>query len=234
MLVTNKGAFIKGILLAVSFLIILFIMFMPLFGGENALRAADRLFNSISKGSSNYIPDLIKKNKAYEGVAFEGTLRVKKDAAQNAVKVLTAANAQATIDGEQMKVKGDLGMVFGAALKDSEAMFNNKDAEIQAKYGIPPREALYAWWSTFKAMDLELKRQGKFKETAFLGDVVKKGVEVAYNYFQIQPESAMSKAGILTFSLIFYVIYTLWWGIAVLFLFEGIGLEMKAGAKKEM
>jgi hypothetical protein len=43
----------------------------------------------------------------------------------------------------------------------------------------------------------------------------------------------MARAGILSFSLIFYVIYTLWWGIAVLFMFEGIGLEMKKGHKKE-
>ncbi len=63
---------------------------------------------------------------------------------------------------------------------------------------------------------------------------MKKGVEVAYNFAKIVPESASSKMGILGFSLVFYVIYTLWWGLAILFLFEGIGLEMKAGAKKEV
>jgi hypothetical protein len=30
------------------------------------------------------------------------------------------------------------------------------------------------------------------------------------------------------------VIYTLWWGVAILYLFEGIGLQMKAGKKKEV
>ncbi len=86
-------------------------------------------------------------------------------------------------------------------------------------------------------MDLELKKLGRpenFKQAAFLSDVVKKGLEVGYNFFQISPQSARSRGGILTFSLVFYVIYTLWWGIAILFLFEGIGLEMKAGAKKEV
>jgi hypothetical protein len=83
-------------------------------------------------------------------------------------------------------------------------------------------------------MDKDLKKQAKFKEAAFLGDVVKKGVEVGYNFYKIEPESASSKIGILSFSLIFYVVYTLWWGIAILFLFEGVGLQMKAGAKKEV
>ena len=65
-------------------------------------------------------------------------------------------------------------------------------------------------------------------------EVVKKGVEVAYNFAKIEPESASSRMGILTFSLIFYVIYTLWWGLAVMFIFEGIGLQMTAGTKKEV
>jgi hypothetical protein len=30
------------------------------------------------------------------------------------------------------------------------------------------------------------------------------------------------------------VVYTMWWGFAIFFLFEGFGLEMKAGKKKEM
>lgn len=236
MLVKDKRSFIKGALLAITFLIVLIIMFLPYFGeGENALRAADRLFNSIAKGSTNYFPDLLKKNKAFEGTAFDVTLKFKdQQTAQQASKLFTSAGAKGKEEGAQLKVSGDLGVVMAAALKDSGAMFNNRDSELQTKYGIPGRDALYVWWSALKEMDKDLKKQTKFKEAAFLGDVVKKGVEVGYNFFKIQPESASSKAGILSFSLIFYVIYTLWWGIAVLFLFEGFGLQMKAGAKKEV
>jgi len=236
MLVKDKGSFAKGVLLAVTFLVVLAIMFLPYFGhGENALRAADRLFNSIAKGSTNYIPDMLKKNKAFEGVKFDVALKFKdQQAAQQASKLLTSAGATAKEEAGQLKVAGDLGAVMAASLNDSEAMFNNRDAELQTKYGFPGREVLYTWWSAFKEMDKDLKKQAKFKEAAFVGDVVKKGVEVGYNFFKIEPESASSKAGILSFSLIFYVIYTLWWGIAVLYIFEGIGLQMKAGAKKEV
>jgi len=236
MLVKDKGSFAKGVLLAVTFLVVLAIMFLPYFGhGENALRAADRLFNSIAKGSTNYIPDMLKKNKAFEGVKFDVAMKFKdQQAAQQASKLLTSAGATAKEEAGQLKVAGDLGAVMTASLKDSEAMFNNRDAELQTKYGFPGREVLYTWWSAFKEMDKDLKKQAKFKEAAFVGDVVKKGVEVGYNFFKIEPESASSKAGILSFSLIFYVIYTLWWGIAVLYIFEGIGLQMKAGAKKEV
>jgi hypothetical protein len=64
--------------------------------------------------------------------------------------------------------------------------------------------------------------------------VVKKGVEVGYNFFGIQPQTASQEAVWLSLSLVFYVIYTLWWGIAILLIFHGVGLEMKAGAKKEV
>ena len=235
MLVKQKGLFIKGLVMAVAFLVVLVLMFSPIFGGENAMVAADKLFNSIAKGSTNYFPGLVKKNAEYANKTFDVSLKLKdQDMAQKSAKVLTAAGAKVTGETAEIKVNGDLGAVISAALKDSEAMFNNRDAELSAKYGMPGQEALYVWWNAFKEVDKDLKRQKQFKESTFVGDVVKKGIEVAYNFANIVPESASFRMGILSFSLIFYVIYTLWWGLAVMFIFEGIGLQMTAGAKKEM
>jgi hypothetical protein len=238
MLIKNKKEFTKGVLLAISFLVVLVIMFMPLFEGHNTFVAADKLFNSIAKGSTYYIGDLIKKAAAFNGQTFDLTIKLKsQETADKAKKVFTTAGCEATGDAGQFKIKGDLGKAMSAALKDSDDMFYNRDADLKTRYGIEGKEALFTWWSCFKAMDLELKKLGRsenFKQAAFLDTVVKKGLEVGYNFFQISPQSARSKGGILSFSLIFYVIYTLWWGIAILFMFEGLGLEMKAGAKKEL
>jgi hypothetical protein len=238
MLIKNKKEFGKGALLAISFLVVLVFMFLPLFEGHNTFVAADKLFNSIAKGSTYYIGDLIKKNAAFNGQTFDVTIKLKnQEAADKAKKVFTTAGCEVSGEAGQFKIKGDLGKVMSAALKDSDDMFYNRDADLKTRYGIEGKEVLYAWWSSFKPMDLELKKLGRpenFKQAAFLSEVVKKGLEVGYNFFQISPQSARSRGGILTFSLVFYVIYTLWWGIAILFLFEGIGLEMKAGAKKEV
>jgi hypothetical protein len=235
-MIRDMKSFIKGIALGVAFLIVLFIMFMPIFGhGENALRAADRLFNSISKDSSNFIPSLLKKNQPYMGKTFDVTITAKDQAAvEKSTKLLTTGGAKANSEGTQLKVSGDLGQIVAAALNDSSALYHGKGAELQAKYGVPGREVVFLWWNIFKGMDKDLTKQKKFQDAAYLQGIVKKGLEVSYNYFQIEPRSAASEAGILAFSLVFYVIYTLWWGIAVLFIFEGLGLEMKAGAKKEM
>ena len=40
------------------FAVVLVVMFMPLFGGQNALNYMDALYNSISKGSAYYVADL--------------------------------------------------------------------------------------------------------------------------------------------------------------------------------
>ena len=59
-------------------------------------------------------------------------------------------------------------------------------------------------------------------------------VEAAYNFYQIEPVKVSERAGTMTGLLVFYVLYTLWWGFALMFLVEGMGLTMtKKRAKKE-
>jgi hypothetical protein len=234
-MIKNKGAFVTGVVLTVTFFIILTIMFSPLFGGRNAMEAADQLFNSISKGSTEYIGGLMKKADSYKGKMVTANLTFKDDkAAEIASKLLSTAGAKPSQQASKVTVSGDLGQILDASLTDSEAMFNNKEELVKQKYGIPGRQALFVWWYLLKEMDKDLTRQKLFKEAAFVGEAVKKGVEPGYNFFGVEAQSARSKVGILSFSLVFYIIYTLWWGVAVLLLCEGFGLQMKAGVKKEV
>ena len=235
MIVKNKKHFVWGLTLGASFVVILLLMFSPIFHGENGLRAADRMFNSIAKGSTNYFPGLLEKNKHFKDTRFEVTLKLAdEEMAGKAAKLLAAAGVGSALEGAEVKASGYLGQMVQAALEDSQAVFHNQEEKIATKYGYPGKEVLYVWWSAFKSLDKELKKQKMFAAASFLADVVKKGVEVGYNFRGIEPQSASSKAGILSLSLVFYVIYTLWWGYAILFLFEGVGMQMKRGAKKEV
>ena len=212
MLVKQRGLFIKGLVMAVAFLVVLIIMFSPIFGGQNAMVAADKLFNSIAKGSTNYFPGLVKKNAEYANKTFDVSLRLKdQDMAQKATKILTATGAKSTGEAAEIKVNGAGSCHFRCA-EGFRGQFNNRDAELSAKYGMPGQEVLYVWWNVCKEIDKDLTRQKQFKEASFVADTVKKGIEVAYNFAKIVPESAASRMGILSFSLIFYVIYTLWVG----------------------
>jgi hypothetical protein len=84
-------------------------------------------------------------------------------------------------------------------------------------------------------MDKELKKQGKIAEAKIVSDVMKKAVEPAYNFYKIEGQKVSEKAGLMIGLLVFYVVYTMWWGFAIFYLFEGLGLTMKkAKVKKEV
>ncbi|BBD09074.1 hypothetical protein [Desulfovibrio ferrophilus] len=236
MLVKDKKHFNLGLAMAVGFLAVFAYMFTPNFGnGQNAFEASDKMFNSISKGSTNYIPMLKDQAKAFDSTRVDLIVLAKEAAfAERAMRLLSANNLSATLDGSGLRIQENLGAILGAALDDSKLMFNNNGADLTSRYGMPEKEAMYVWWKLFQSMDKSLKAKKQFKEAKFTATVVAKGVEVGYNYYKVEPESASSKMGMLVFSLVFYVVYTLWWGYSIFFLFEGVGLVMKAGAKKEM
>lgn len=234
MLITDKKHFALGTFMTAVFVAVMIAMFMPLFGGENAFEAADRLFNRISKDSSYYMPEMFELAESQQGVNVDVNFGLGgENFNQYAQNLLTQAgmNVQ-NVDGK-IVAQGDLGQMMAASLRDADAMFFNRGDEVQARYGIPERSAMYTWWLIYGAMDKDLKRQEVFGPATVLGKVNNKGIEVAYNYYGIKPVSAAENWGILTFSLVFYVAYTLWWGFAIFFLFEGVGLVMKKGAKKE-
>ncbi len=75
-------------------------------------------------------------------------------------------------------------------------------------------------------MDKDLGKQKKFKEAKAALLVQKKAIEASYNYYKIEPQQIGERWGTVVFSLIFYVIYTLWYGFSILFMFEGWGLKL--------
>jgi hypothetical protein len=86
---------------------------------------------------------------------------------------------------------------------------------------------MFNWWKAFEEMEKDLKRQKKFKEAKIVALVVKKAVESSYNYYKIEPQKISDRWGTVTFSLLFYVVYTLWYGFAIMFMFEGWGLKLE-------
>ena len=236
MIIEDKKHFTWGMLLTLSFFAVLFYMFTPSFGGKNAFDASDDLFNSISKGSlSEYIPSLQKQALAWNGKQIDVAIKVKNpEYAPQLESLLGNAGASMGDAGERIKVQGDLGRLLSATLVDAEALFYNRGEDLQARYNMDPKLAMYVWSQFYKGLENGLKGQKKFKEAAFVSEVVKRGVELSYNYYGVSPQHAGDKAGILSFSLVFYVIYTMWWGFAIFFLFEGFGLKMTKGKKKEM
>ncbi|MFZ0889956.1 MAG: hypothetical protein WA005_16035 [Candidatus Binataceae bacterium] len=236
MLIVEKSNFALGAVMAVTFWGVVILMFSPLFGGLNAFQTFDRLFNSMAKGSCDYYGNLHREAAQHRGSDFAVAIELESgDRAVTARALLHKAGVRVDGNSVRVKVSGDLGELAEAIIDDSEAMFRNSGKASAVGDERPgEREILFVWWNILKDMQKAFALKEKFKEAAFLNNVTTRGVEVAYNFYGIEPRRASKSAGVLAASLFFYILCTLWWGYAIFSLFHGLGMEMKASTKKEV
>ena len=231
-MITNKKEFSSGLVLHIAFWIVFALLLSPLYPDQgkkvNMLKYMDSMYNSISKKSAYYIPATQKKAEAYVGSTIE--LNIKTDATLS-VERLTAMMEQAGMTVEagdvDVKVSGDLGGMLSAILADADAMYANNGQAVSAKYGANEKQVLYDWYNALKSMEKSLTKQEKFSESKILYQIRTKSVEPSYNYYGIEAQSIKEKAVLVICSLVGYVIYTMWFGFAILFMFEGWGLKLE-------
>lgn len=237
MAIKNKGPFTMGMFLALSFIGVLILIFSPIYGGGmNGLDYADDLFNKLSKGSSYFIPKLKEANKKFEGKPFTVQINIEKPKeAEQIAKLFTAGGCKVEVQGNNLKIDGDMGKTMALILKDSDLMFHNQGKEVMASYGLDEQEVMKSWWTALSKMDKFFKKNLKIEEANHISEISKKGIEPAYNFYKIEPQRVADRAGIMIFLLAFYVFYTMWWGYAIFYIFDGVGLTMKkAKVKKEV
>ena len=227
-MIANRKEFFTGAGLMAGFVIVLVMMFLPIFSGHNALEYLDALYNSISKGSAYYIPKVQEEIKPLSGTAVELTLSMADEAqAEQTALLFQKAGATTDISGKDIRVTGNLGSILENSLEDADAMYHNKGSKLSDKYSYPEKRVVYNWWMALKALDKGLKKQKQFEAALTVEHVNKKAVETAYNYYGIEPQKISDRLGIVLFSLLFYVIYTLWYGFSILYMFEGWGLRLE-------
>ena len=227
-MIAHKKEFFGGLSMLGAFIIVLIIIFMPIFGGQNGLNYLDNLYNTISKGSAYYIPKVKQETQKYVGNAVTVTMvMAEEERARQVAPLLMEGGALVNVSGAEVKASGDLGQILGNCLADADLMYHNDAEKLSAKYGYEGKRVLLNWWVALHHMENALKAQKKFKEAKVVALVVKKAVELGYNYYKVEPEKIGDKIGIVIFSLIFYVIYTLWYGFAIMFMFEGWGMRLE-------
>ena len=226
-MISHKKEFFMGSGLMAVFIVVLVVMFMPVFSGQNALEYLDALYNSISKGSAYYIPKVKKEASSLNGTTVSVDLQLGNDAQVDQTAALfVQGGAQVNPSGTILTVNGDLGKMLENSLIDADLMYHNKGSDISKKYGQPEKQVLFNWWRALSALDLALKKQKKFSAAKLVDLIQKKAVETAYNYYGIEGQKISDRIWVVIFSLLFYVVYTLWYGFAILYLFEGCGLKL--------
>ena len=114
MLIHEKGPFVRGSILLISFLVLFCVLLTPIMRDEKGnhltgLQYADNVFNELSKGSSYFIPSVREHVKTVEKVNVKVTVTMKKaELAETAVQVLTKAGMTASADGAKVSYEGNL------------------------------------------------------------------------------------------------------------------------------
>jgi len=231
----KKKSLVIGIVLLVIFVGVLVLLLTPVFQGKTGLVTADTFFNSLAKGSTYYIPDVQEKIGEYEGRSFD--VRIEMDSAEVAEKtgkLYTGAGANVERESNVLTISGDLGKVLEGALGDSDVMFRGEGDKVYGKYGYDEKEAMYYWHVSFEEIVKEYRKEREFDLAMFIEEeVIKRGIEPAYNFYGIEGTLVSENAGALAGSLTFYVVYTLIWGFAILFLFLAYGLSMEEAEEKK-
>ena len=230
-LVLNKKEFTLGAVLTVAFFALLLAVHTTAINiqGTSLVRYTDKMFVSVSKGSVYFIPELVKTADKYIGRPLDVKIRKNEKAAM----LFKKANASVDVENGHIQIQGDLGQILKIVLKDADAVFKGEDKPLNDRYGFTGKEAVLQWWQSFKEMEEGFKKSNKFSEIKPLEMVRIKALEPAFNFYGIEATTASQHAWGIIGIVVFYVVYTVWWGYAVYFLCEGVGLLMKKSREKK-
>lgn len=243
----DKKHLTMGLILLASFVGVLILIFAPIYpGGLNGLEYSDDLFNKLAKGSAYQIPKLKKDVEKHKGKTLDVVIDAKKptdkpgDAekrAERIAKVFTINGAKAEVEGSKVHITGDFGAIMAAALEDADQMYNNNGDYIKKKYDVTDDEKMKQmfrqWHNALSLVNKRLTLDKKAQDANFVKSVITKAIEPAYNFYGIIAVKISEKAGLATGLLIFYVLYTIWYGFGVLYIFEGLGLSTKKAKKRK-
>jgi len=210
------------------FIVMMAVIFSPIFSGKNGLQYLDELYNSLSKGSAYFIPELQEESLEYIGTSTDVIIEMEsEEQAEQTALLYREAGAEVVTSGAELEINGDLGQILGTSLDDADAMHFNDAETIENKYGYDAMQVLYNWWGSLEEMNAVLEDEDMSEEAKFVMSVNQKAVEPAYNYYGIEAESVSSRIGIVIFSLVFYVVYTIWYGFGLMYIVEGLGLKIR-------
>ncbi len=223
----EKKATFKGLAMMLSFSIVLVLLFMPLFNGHNTMEYLDNLYNSISKGSADYAGAVREEILEWNGDAFRMEIEMaSREQAEQSALLLKAGGADSVVANQIIQFNGKLKDILLAAINDSKIMFDNDGDKLKSKYGYDERRIIYNWWLLLNKVENELTDKKKFEAAKKINLVQNRVIECSYNYYGIEAQSIKDKYFIVIVSLVFYVIYTVWYGFGIMYLFEGFGMKL--------
>lgn len=230
MIIRHKKPFYIGAILLAGFFSLFYFLLTPVFSTKDGpkltgLEYADEVFNCLSKGSSDFFPQTFAAARSMEGKDVSLSAGMPKKLRVTAVTLLRETGIEPRMDGNRIIFQGNLGRILLAATEDSRLLFNNSGGALIEKYGgLKPLAISGAWWHLLAPTVKKLEIMGKNAESRAVGTVVVRGIEPANNFYGIQALKVSENIPLISGFLLFYIIYTIWYGFAVYEIFKGFGL----------
>jgi hypothetical protein len=136
-------------------------------------------------------------------------------------------------DDGRVRINGNLEELAQMAIADSRCAFNN--INIDGKKYLSPdcSEVVYHWWIVFDGLTRRYTQENKYSEANFTNYLMTRVFEPAYNFRGIPPKSAAKNIYMMVFLLVFYIGYTILYGFSIMYIFEGLGISVSKGSKKQ-
>jgi len=237
MLVRDKRKFRIGLIGLLAFLVALAFWIFPVRGHRTGLQWADNLFNQLTKSSAYYIPSVALKSEKFRGVLADVGVNPRWPGGDKwVVKILMANEIPASPIGDgRVRIRGDLWRLSMAASADADLLFKGQEEVCRNKYGLSGKEVIYYWWTAFDDLTRRYIQLNRPEEADFTRFITTRVLEPSYNFAGIEPRNLSTNLGTVILLLLVYVLYTVWYGFAIMYLFEGIGITATKGReKKEM
>ncbi len=245
MMIRARRPFLRGLVMLLSFAAVFVVLLQPVLKEEDGRRTsgleyADDVFNSLSKGSSYFIPEVQAAARRLQGFEESITVPVRDESlAALAVEVLRKAGAEEVSLGERRRgqtpvhLRGDMGRLLLSASRDADNLFHNEGKFVTERYGgLDALDVARAWWHFLSPAVQELQKAGKVAQAGIVETVVRKAIEPGNNFYGIRPASVGAHFVLMAAMLVFYILYTLWYGFAIFALCEGFGLDMTGKPEK--
>lgn len=231
MIITRKKPFYRGLILLCLFFSIFYFLLTPVITIDGrkltGLEYSDQVFNELSKGSSNFLPMAERAAASMKGCLISVTIPTKYPNQANILQRLLQ-NAQAkniNFANNHLSYKVDLGTLLSQATSDARLLYNNEEDRLLAKYsGFDPLQVASAWWNLLSPTATQLQIHNQQKESAAINTIIKRAIEPGNNYFGIPALQISQNIPLISAFLIFYIIYTIWYGFAIYEIFSGLGL----------
>lgn len=226
--IVDRKRFAWGLALGMGFVAMLPVLFAPLFGAESLLQRADRFFSGLSKGSAHFGDSLASAARRFDGTPFAADLAFKETDSSAARTILEQAGCEVSAAGGRLAVRGDLGRLAAAVVRDSDDAYTRGAPALAARYGPDGRRILYLWWQALDQMERKAKADGRAAEGRLLEDLRTRGVETSYNFLGLEARKVRDHLPLVVGLLAGYVLYTVWCGFAIYLMFQGLGLKATA------